>query len=203
MKLKFLLTLSVLSIAANTHGSYMNDRKITWKTILTGDAATSIDYNIVNNGDGQFGGDIRVYGIHNMWIQVSGYERIDLMENDVCLEPHLFTTLGYFLPTDNIFTQRWACVKWSLPLSFGFNVENDTLHISSTIFKYRFLCLFKSNAHIPLVPEKDDANISDQPTTITVSINGRTAVIEPKTILQIYSLSSFNPYAVLARMLFL
>ena len=29
-------------------------------------------------------------------------ERIDLMENDVCLEPHLFTTLGYFLPTDNI-----------------------------------------------------------------------------------------------------
>ena len=39
--------------------SYMNDEDISFKTIVTGDCCTSINYNIINNSDGNIGGKKR------------------------------------------------------------------------------------------------------------------------------------------------
>lgn len=201
------LTISLLFFQnINTYFfTYSNDESITFKTILTGDRCTSVDYNIVNNQDGTIGGNIRLCGIHNMSIDIAGYETIHLVKNDVCKYPSLFTILSYVLRDDNMLVQRWSCVKWLLPLSFGFKIENGTLRIFSAITKYKILSPLRAKEIIPLIKKSDqnDINTSHENLKITVSINGRSATVEQKTIVQIYSISSLDPYAVLARMLFL
>jgi hypothetical protein len=199
-----LFSVFVLSFSGLSSCSYMNDKEITFRTILTGDCCTSIDYNILNDGDGHIGGVKRMYGIHNMFLTIPGYETVHLIKDDVCLHPYLFTILNNLFARDNMFVQRWACVKWFLPLSFGFKVENGLLTINSSIWKYKFLSLFRANETIQLVKNaKFDASIDDKDLTISVTVNGRTAEVAQKTVLQIYSLSALDPYAVLARMLFL
>lgn len=194
----------------HTDCSYMNGQDITFKTILTGDCCTSVDYNILNDGAGNIGGAKRVYGIHNMSIEIPGYEVVHLVKDDVCLHPNLFTMLNVFLSDNNFLVQRWACVKWhlpapfnfrQLPLSFGFQVQNDTLTVYSSIWKYRFLAPFRAKKVISLT--KTAAWNAKQNATIKVSVNGRSVVVEAKTIVQIYSASALNFYAMLARMLFL
>jgi len=181
--------------------AYMNDRPVTLKSLLLGSAATSLNHNILDNGKGQVGGEVRVYGIHDMWVQPSGYERVYLVKDDVCLYPNLFTVLGAVLPKNNMLTQRWACVKWCWPLSFDFNVVNDTLQISSTVFKYRFLTLYKAYNEIQLVSQ-EPRNANDE-MTIMVSVNDRAVAVAPNKMVQAYSTSALHPLAVLARALFL
>lgn len=181
--------------------AYMNDRPVTFKSLLLGCAATSLNHNILDNGNAQVGGEIRVYGIHEMWVQPSGYERVYLVKDDVCLYPNLFTVLGSVLAKNNMFTQRWACVKWYWPLSFDFNVVNNTLQVSSTVFKYRFLTLYRASNEIPLISQMSLAPVD--PMMITVSVNGRTVSVTPNKMVQVYSTSALHPWAVLARMLFL
>jgi len=186
------------------HSSYMNDQAISFRTILTGDCATSIDYNILNKGDGSIGGQIRLYGIHNMSVTVEGYEKIDLIKDDVCLYPYLFTILGSVLWNDNMFVQRWACVKWWMPLTFGFKINNNRLTILSSITKYKLLSPLRAKEVFDLIPTSTfDSCINDEDRNITVFVNGRSAVVQPRTSVAIYSLSSLHPWAVLARMLFL
>ena len=185
--------------------SYMNDEDISFKTIVTGDCCTSINYNIINNSDGNIGGKKRLYGIHNMSIEIQGFEVIDLVKNDICIYPHLFTILNNILSNNNIFVQRWECVKCCLPLSFGFKVENNMLYNVSSIWKYRILSILRAKETIPLIKKNNFSidNTSNEHLKITVSINGRSVEVEQKTIVQIYSISSLHPLAVLARCLFL
>jgi hypothetical protein len=206
MRKIIMFSLVLLSASFSYGFRYMNDQSITIKSILTGDFCTSIDYNILNNGVGNcnLGGDIRTYGIHNVWVQVEGFERVDIVKNDVCFYPHLFTILGYFLPKNSMFTQRWATVKWFWPLTFSLKVNQGKLDISSTITKYRALSLFRSCESIELKPIKDQqVQKPESECMITFSINGRAVVVEPKTMVQIYSLSALDPCAILVRSLFL
>ena len=140
-----------------------------------------------------------------MSIEMQGFEVIDLVKNDICIYPHLFTILNNILSNNNIFVQRWACVKWCLPLSFGFKVENNMLYIVSSIWKYRILSILRAKETIPLIKKNNFSidNTSNEHLKITVSINGRSVEVEQKTIVQIYSISSLHPLAVLARCLFL
>ncbi len=169
----------------------MNDEKISFRTILTGNRATSIDYNVVNEQHGTIGGQIRLFGIHNMTLEIPGYERIDLIKDDVCLYPSLFTMLSFMFRDDNSLVQRWACVKWWLPLSFGFKVSKDALTVSSSIYKYRALSWCRAKKTIKLVKKIDvTQQADDQNLMVTVSVNGRSAIVDQKTVLQIYSMSA-------------
>ena len=192
------------SIEIKTFFNYMNDTPISFKSELTGDAAAYLDYNILNNGDGGIGGDIRVCGIHNMSVTVQGYETIDLIKNDVCLYPNLFTILGSILWNSNVLVQRWACVKWFLPLYFGFKLQENELIIFSSLSQSRIFSPLRAKKVISLVQAYDfNPYISDQDRDIKIYVNGRMVVIKPKAYLCMYSSSSFHPYAVLARQLFL
>lgn len=171
--------------------NYMNDETVSFRTILTGDCATSIDYNIVNDKQGTIGGQIRLFGIHNMNLEIPGYETIHLIKNDVCLHPNLFTMLNVLFKDYNMLVQRWACVKWFMPLSFGFKVSHDVLTVSSSIYKYRALSWFRATKTIKLIKKIDVIDqVDDQNLTIKVSVNGRTAIVNQKTVLQIYSQSA-------------
>ena len=172
---------------------YMNEEPISFRSIFTGKNCTSIDYNITNDGNGSVGGYKRLFGVHDMFISIPGYEPVYLIQEDVCFYPHLFTML-WFLGKNNPLVQRFACVKWWLPLSFSFKVQNDTLTIQSSIWKYRYLAPFRATAKISLIKvllSSETQNKSlDKNLPITVSVNGRTALVDQKTILQIYSLSA-------------
>ena len=65
--------------------SYINGQGVSFKTILTGDCGTSVNYNILNDGKGEIGGVKRLYGIHNMSLEIPGYEVVHLVKDDVCL----------------------------------------------------------------------------------------------------------------------
>lgn len=170
---------------------YMNDEEVTFKTIVTGEYVTSIHYNMLNGKDGNIGGDKRLFGIHNMTVEVQGYEVVRLVEDDICLHPSLFTMLNVFLSDDNELVQRWSCVKWLLPLSFGFKVENDSLVVFSSIWQYRFLSPFRAQKTIALVKKANFDNVQPaQDLMITVTVNGRTSLVSQRTVVQIYSTSS-------------
>lgn len=165
--------------------NYMNDEDISFATFLTGSRVKSIYYNILNNGDGTIGGARRFFGIHNMSVTVDGYETIDLIKDDVCMYPYLFTILSNFLSDNNIIVQRWACVKWLLPLSFGFKVENNHLTILSTILRYRFLSLCRAKETILLTEKMDVQKSADKDLLCTVNINGQSVVVSQATVLQV------------------
>jgi len=165
--------------------NYMNDQDVSLRTVLTGDYVMSIYYNILNQGDGTLGGVRRWFGIHNMSVTVDGYEAIDLIKDDVCMYPRLFTLLSNILSDENVLVQRWSCVKWALPLSFGFKVENDKLIIVSSIWKYRFLSLFRAKETILLTKKIETKQLADKDLLCTVSINGRSAIVAQKTVLQV------------------
>lgn len=165
--------------------NYMNDQDVSFNTDLTGACVIPIYYNILNQGDGKIGGVKRLFGIHNMSVTVDGYETIDLIKDDVCMYPCLFTFLSNILSDHNMLVQRWACVKWGLPLSFGFKVENDTLVILSSIFKYRFLSLFRAQETVLLTKKIGAKESADKDLLCFVSINGRSAVVAQKNVLQV------------------
>ncbi|MFA5998757.1 MAG: hypothetical protein WC747_01930 [Candidatus Babeliales bacterium] len=191
MNKKTIFIFASLFIFYKTDCFYMNDEEITFKTIFTGSCATSIQYNILNNKDGSIGGDKRLFGIHNMTVEIPGYEVVHLIENDICLHPSLFTMASIFLSDDNVLVQRWACVKWILPLSFGFKVENNSLNVFSSIWKYRFLAPLRAQKIIELVKKENfDEAQSLQGLMIKVTVNGRSVVACQHTVVQIYSLSS-------------
>lgn len=195
IKLKNLFFLMLISAvhASFVDCSYMNDEGISFKTILTGDRCTSIDYNILSDAQGHIGGDRRILGIHDMSIEIPGYEVVHLVKDDVCLHPSLFTMLSLLFRDDNMFVQRWACVKWYMPLSFGFKVRKGELKIMSSIWKYRFLSWLRAEKWIELVKTSSfDEKKRDKDLTITVSVNGRTVVVEQKTVVQIYSMSAIQ-----------
>lgn len=183
---------------------YMNDQLQTFRSYLTGDCAAYLDYNICNNGDGAIGGKIRLYGIHNMSVTVQGYKTIDLVKDDVCFYPNLFTILGSILWDSNMFVQRWACVKWFMPLFFGFKLDQKKLTVFSSLSDYRILSVCRASRVINLIPDETfDPSIADEDRNIVIYVNGRATIIKPKTYISVYSTSSFHPYAVLARQLFL
>ncbi len=165
--------------------NYMNDEDISLVTFLTGSRVKSIYYNILNNGDGTVGGFRRLFGIHNMSVTVDGYETIDLVKDDVCKYPYLFTILSNVLSNDNMIVQRWSCVKWLLPLSFSFKVENNHLTILATIFRYRFLSLCRAKETILLTEKMDVQKSKDKDLFCTVNINGQLVVVSQTTVLQI------------------
>lgn len=192
---KLVLFFALIGIYADVKSfSYMNGETISFRSILTGSCCTSIDYNIINAGDNSIGGFKRLFGIHDMSITIPGYEPVYLVREDVCLHPHLFTMLWLF-GKNNPIVQRSACVKWFLPLSFGFKVQDDTLTIQSSIWKYRLLAPFRATAKISLVKSlKFDIRQKqvDKKLPITVSVNGRTVIVDQKTVVQIYSLSALE-----------
>ena len=155
-----------------------------------------------NDGHGNIGGPKRFVGIHNMTLEIPDYQPVHLIKNDVCFYPGLFTILNNFLANDNMLVQQCACVKLSnLPLFFGFQIQNDVLTVYSSISKYRFLAPFRAQEIIQL--RKTSTFDIKRDLTVTVSINGRAVVVKPKTIVKAYSSSSYHPYAILARTLFL
>ncbi len=170
---------------------YMNSEPISFRSILTGSHCTSIDYNIVDAGDGSIGGYIRLLGVHDMVVSIPGYEPIVLIKEDVCEYPNLFTMLWMF-GKGNPIVQRYACVKWFLPLSFGFKAENETLTIYSSIWKYRLLAPFRAKQIIPLVRSNEYTSElnADKKALISVSVNGRSVEVNQRTVVQIYSLSA-------------
>lgn len=191
MNKKTICIFALLFVAYKTDCFYMNDEEVTFETIFTGSCSTSTEYNILNNKDGKIGGDKRLFGIHNMTIEIPGYEVVNLIENDICLHPSLFTMASIFLPDDNELVQKWACVKWVLPLSFGFKVENNSLNVFSSIWKYRFLAPLRAQKTIELVKKENfDEAQSLQGLMIKVTVNGRSVVACQHTVVQIYSLSS-------------
>ncbi|MBI2353213.1 hypothetical protein HYV11_03175 [Candidatus Dependentiae bacterium] len=171
--------------------TYINGKDISLRTIVTGACYMPIDYNILNSGDGHLSEYKRYFGIHNMSITIPGYEKIDLIKDDVCFYPSLFTLLASVLPKNSFITQRWACVKYFLPLSFGFKVKNNELIVSSSIFRYAILAPFLTKENIPLVLSKNDEKILDggNKITFTVSVNGRTVVVSEEEVVQIFSQS--------------
>lgn len=197
---KLLLLFALVSAYADVKScSYINGEPISFRAILTGSSCTSLDYNIINAGDNSIGGFKRLFGIHEMSITISGYEPIYLVQEDVCLYPHLFTML-WFLGKSSSIAQRSACVKWVLPLSFGFKVQDNTLTIQSAIWKYRFLAPFRATAKISLVKSAQfdiQQKQLDKNLPITVSVNGRTVVVTQKTIVQIFSSSALQAAAMI------
>lgn len=173
---------------------YMNSEPISFRSILTGNNCTSVDYNILNAGDGSIGGFKRLFGVHEMSITIPGYEPVYLVQEDVCFYPNLFTML-WFLGKNNPIVQRSGTVKWFLPLSFGFKVEDDNLIILSSIWKYRLLAPFRATAKISLV-RSAGFDISqkqlDKDLSVIVSVNGRTVTVCQKTVVQIYSKSALQ-----------
>lgn len=192
MKKFLFLVISLLSVSYEINCfKYINNRTVTPSTILTGDAATSVDYNILNAGNGDFSKHKRFFGIHNMCLEISGYEPVYLIKDDVCLYPRLFTLLSHFLSDDNMFVQRWACVKWVYPLSFGFSISHDKLTITSAIYKYKIVAPLCATKTIDLIKKSDsDVVCADSDLTVKVTVNGRTVQVAQKTALQIYSKSA-------------
>ena len=189
MNKKIIVIFASLFLFYQTDCFFINDEEVTFKKIITDSSVVSIHYNMINNKDGNIGGNKRLLGIHNMTVEVPGYEVVSLVENDVCLYPSLFTMLNILLSDDNVLVQRWACVKWLLPLSFGFKVENNSLTIFSSIWKYRFLAPLRAQKTIALVKKPNFNEVHPtQDITIVVTVNGRAVLATERTVVQIYSM---------------
>ncbi len=191
MNKKTIFIFALLFVFYQTNCSDVNDERITLKTMLTSNNVTSINYNTGKNMNGSYGGDKRLWGIHNMTIEVQGYESVSLIENDICLHPSLFTMSSILWPDDHMLVQRWACVKWFFPLSFGFKVENNSLTIFSSIWKYRLLSPFRAQKTINLTQKINfEQAQSSQDSIVTVTVNDHAAVVTEHTKVQIYSTSA-------------
>ena len=177
--------------ASHIHSfSYMNGKDISLRTIITGACYANLDYNILNSGDGHLSEHKRYFGMHNFSVQIDGYETVHLIKDDVCQYPALFTLLGNILPQSFFVTQRWACVKWFLPLSFGFKIKNNQLIVYSSISRYSLLAPFLTTEKINLVKTNSKNQCVDsRDTKFVISLNGRTVVVGEEEVLKIYSSS--------------
>lgn len=187
--LKYVMSILLCFGASHIHSfSYMNGKDVSLRTIMTEACYVNLDYNILNSGDGHLSEHKRYFGMHNFSVQIDGYETVHLIKDDVCQYPELFTMLGSVLPQNFFLTQRWACVKWLLPLSFGFKIRNNQLIVYSSIFSYSFLAPFLTTEKIDLVKTNSKSQcIDSRDAKFVVSVNGRTVVVGEEEVVQVHN----------------
>lgn len=177
--------------------SYINKKDITYKNYMTQSCVMPLVYCMWDSGDGghsadneghSVGGSQRFCGIHNMRLYIAGYEPVDLVVDDFCEYPHLFTILGIITPNClkyNFITQRSALVKWFMPLYFGFDIKNDVLIITSALTKYYGLAPMMAKQEIKLT-KTSEFNNQNKINCIEVRVNGRKVVLELQQVLELY-----------------
>lgn len=170
--------------------SYTNGEYISLGTIITDSSYAQIDYNILNVGDGCLSEYKRYFGIHNMTIDIPGYERVWLVKDDICRYPKLFTLVAKILPENFFVTQRWACIQSFLPLTLAFKIKDGVLVITASTFKYSVLAPFLTTETIPLKKSKD---WTEEPcmhhAKFMVSVNGTTVVVGEERVVQLQNYS--------------
>lgn len=188
-----LLCSSVLKIESFT---YINGQPISIVSLTADSCCEEIHYNILNSGNGVYSDQKRYFGIHNMSIDMPGYERVWLIKDDICLYPKLFTLVAQILPKNFFVTQRFACIQSSLPvlplllpLTLGFKLNDDVLTIFSSTFRYAMLAPFWTKEEISLV-RKNDGKWSSTP-TLAVSVNGTTVVVGVEKAVQLSNASTY------------
>lgn len=156
---------------------YISDAPITPTSVLTGNNVQFLNYNHFNNGNGKLGTK-RFFGFHNITVNIPGYEPVSLFKDDETEYPENFTLLNKFLSKDNKLTQRWAAIKWILPLSMAFKVENNQLIVKSSIYPWKIATRYLQSTKIPLTPNGEKINHD----TINLTVNGRTVVVNPQQV---------------------
>lgn len=189
---KSFIFIAVFFVSKIESFSYMNGQDISVRSVLTDSCYASINYNILDSGDGHFSEHKRYFGIHNMTVAIPGYEVVYLIKDDVCLYPRLFTLLAKVLPKDFCVTQRWACIQSPLPLSLGFKIKDDVLIISASTYMYTILAPFLTTESISLVKSKDWKEGQDvRDATFTVTVNGLSVVVGAERVVQIKNYSGY------------
>jgi len=166
---------------------YINGKVVTPYALLTGRYVVKLDVDHSSYGshDEQ---DValakKTYGIHNMQIVVKGYEPVDLIKKDFCYYPKLFTLMAHMLPLENQVLQRWARIKYFHPLSFSFKVEQDTLKVSSALYRWKSVAPFLTEEIISLSPA-GDISMSSQNRPVKVIVNGKSVeLLDEVVVLQ-------------------
>ncbi|MBI2353212.1 hypothetical protein HYV11_03170 [Candidatus Dependentiae bacterium] len=182
---KYIFLLLILVAYKAESFTYINGENVTLKRFISGSRLMKMQYNPLHAGDDQIGSDKRNFGIHNMSIEIPGYETVSLIDNGYCREPKLFTLFAQLFSKDNGFVQRNACVKY-LPLSFGFKVDNDTLVVSTAVSKYSILAPFLTKSWISLQKKPNCCQeLENKNIELLVKINGRAAAVSCKDILTV------------------
>lgn len=177
----FMSLLAMASLSSKVHTfEYINDRPVTASSILTGDAIQHLTYNVFNNGNGELGNK-RLFGYHNMAVNVPGYAPVHLVKDDVCKSPANFTLLSKFMADTNPIVQRWACIKWVADLNFAFKVENDELYVTSGNDSWKIFAPFRETRKVKL--QKNGSEITGG--KIEVDVNGRVAAIDQDQVLRL------------------
>lgn len=157
---------------------YINGKDISAKHVLQGSNLACLVYNELNSGKKEDSwGQKRYYGIHNMSVTIPGYEAVDLVKDDVCLYPNLFTFSSWFLDKDNSLVQRWSCVKYFSPLYFSFSVENDELVIKGSLWRYDVFP--KIGAQKVRLTKSEKTTSFDK---VEVFINGRSVLLKDEVL---------------------
>ncbi len=184
--IKLFLALFFASVVQADWLSYINKKDISLRSFVNDCCVLPLSYSMLDAGDEHhsIGSKKRFFGIHNMQVRVPGYQPIDLVKDDVCEYPHLFTILGVVTPNclkTNFITQRWACVKYFLPLYFGFEVQGDTLRVTSALSQYRVFAPCMASQEFSLI-ETFDYNDSDSKRLIEVRVNGRGVLLKNQVL---------------------
>lgn len=183
----FLLFLLCVGFARVEGLSYINGKDISIRSLLIGCYVAKLEYAMLDAGDEDhsIGSKQRYFGIHNMQVRVTGCEPIDLIKDDACHYPHLFTILGTITPEClkyNWITQRWACVKYWFSLFFGFKLKDNELKITSALSKYRVLapCMSSETFQLNVL----DKSIHPKDRKIEVVVNGKVVGV-PDQVLEV------------------
>lgn len=132
---------------------YIDGQVVTLYKVLTGSHVVKVSIDQFEHGsvfNNEVNNKKRDYGIHNMQVIVKGYEPIDLIKDDVCYYPRLFTLIAHMVSAENPVVQRWACVKYFHPLSFFFKVESGSLRVFSAVYRWKLLAPCLTEEIIPL-----------------------------------------------------
>ena len=186
--MKKIILFGILSvIGIQLHGfSYINNKDIALRDSYLDCDCVVLQYNSLDSGDEYHsaGSKKRFLGMHNMQVRVPGYEPVYLIQDGVCEYPHLYTIIGAITPSSlkyNLITQRWACVKYFMPLYFGFEVKKEQLIVTSALSKYRFFAPCMAKQAIDLVKTEGYSD-QDSSNNIEVHLNGRGVLLDGQVV---------------------
>lgn len=165
---------------------YIDGQVVTLYKVLTGSHVVKLGVDYFAYGsekDNEIDNRKKSYGIHNMQVIVKGHEPINLIKDDICFYPRLFTLIAYMMPEQNPVVQRWSRVKYIHPLSFAFKIDSGRLKISSALYRWKPLapCLTEE-----VVSLRQIENVSmAENLSINVVVNGKSIeLIDEIVVLQ-------------------
>lgn len=164
---------------------YIDGQVVTLYRVLSGSHVVKLGIDPYSSGSLKEN-EIRAYGIHNMQIIVKGCEPVNLVKDDVCHYPMLFTLLARVASVHNSIVQRWACVKYFHPLSFAFKVESGCLKISSSLYQWKFLAPCLTEQIVPLRATEKDFEQNNNRSAMVVIVNDKRIELLYDQIVMLY-----------------